>query len=107
MRNSLNDFVKSLKAKGYQVYGSHSRYYKDYKLGKVSYVLMPNAEAKILGALPTALARGGVSRVHIVTPDGKEYVGESRCCMSDNFNRKLGFTNALRRAYQVMQEDLA
>lgn len=43
------------------------------------------------------------TRIEILDPNGKEWVGMARCSVKDNYNRKLGNKIALNRALKNMQ----
>lgn len=43
------------------------------------------------------------TRIEILDPEGNEWIGEARCSIKDNYNRKLGNKIALNRALKNMQ----
>lgn len=100
--------VTALKAKGFRVKASHSRFYREYKNDKVQLVLTPNSEAiKLAGdALRYATPKGGKTIVTITAPSGVEFLAESSCSTLDTFNKHVGYNTAFRRALKVMMSYL-
>ena len=45
------------------------------------------------------------TRIEVLDPDGNDWIGESRCSIKDNYNRKLGNKIALNRAWKKMQSE--
>jgi hypothetical protein len=45
------------------------------------------------------------TRIEVLDPQGKEWIGESRCSIKDNYNRKLGNKIALHRALKNMKSN--
>jgi hypothetical protein len=43
-----------------------------------------------------------ITRIEVLDPNGKEWFGEARCSIKDNYNRKLGNKIALQRAIKKM-----
>ena len=101
--------VAALKAQGFRVKASHSRFYREKgESNKVSFVLIPNSEAVKMSEdmLQYATPKGGKTMVVITTPSGKEFVGYSVCSTSDTFNKHTGYDTAFRRAMKDLVANL-
>ena len=100
--------VTALKAKGFRVKASHSRFYREYKDGKAHLVLAQNSEVVRLAkdALQYATPKGGKTVVTITAPSGVEFWSESLCSPLDTFNKHVGYNTAFRRALKVMMGHL-
>lgn len=96
--------VTALKAKGFRVKASHSRFYREYKDNKVQLVLTQNSDAVKLAkdTLQYATPKGGKTVVTITAPSGVEFWSESLCSPLDTFNKHVGYNTAFRRALKVM-----
>ena len=86
--------VNSLRNAGFQVRVHHYRRYRKYEDGRIKTDLLPNSVADVKYSLPT----GGRTEVIVVDKDWNEYVGVSRCCEYDAFNKKIGVQLALTQA---------
>lgn len=87
--NTTKPTIKQLRQSGWKVRVMHTR-------DRVPVV------GKISGEGCTTLSNfGGYTRIEC-TPPGTEatYVGEAHCSDEDNFNRRIGNSIALGRAYQ-------
>lgn len=51
---------------------------------------------------PYAHLADKITRIEILDLNGKEWFGEARCSIKDNYNRKLGNRIALQRAIKKM-----
>lgn len=100
--------VAALKAQGFRVKASHSRFYREYKNDKVQLVLTPNSEAVKLAkdALKYATPKGGQTVVTITTPAGVEFSAVSACSKLDTFNKHVGYDTAFRRALKSVMSYL-
>ena len=74
--------IEQLRKDGYKVRVIHNR--------KIDFSDFPKTTIKF--------PQGGVTRVEVRTPDGKELVGEAVCHPEENYNKKLGVKIALGRA---------
>lgn len=68
--------VKSLRQSGYKVRVNHQRKMQGEELSPF----------------------GGLTRIEITTPEGKDLAGEAKCSTKDNYNKKIGVSIALGRA---------
>lgn len=49
-------------------------------------------------ATKDALAKGGITRIIIDSPNKEHFEGTAVCCRSDNYNKKLGVRIAIGRS---------
>lgn len=91
--------IDDLRSEGYFVSVCHSRYVKDsYTL---KWVLL--SQRQILdeyGSLEYVSCRGGFTTVHVTTPEGVKLYGYAKCSFNDNFQRKVGVSQAMKRAFE-------
>lgn len=76
--------IEQLKAGGYKVSVRHIRLIK--KNGELS-------------------ARGGKTVVVLTKPDGKVLVGEARCHSNDNYSKREGIIEALKKINQRVKDN--
>lgn len=90
--------VASLRQNGYKVRVNH---YRPYEYGEEG-VLYTRFMASVMSSYPNLggpKPRGGETRIEITTPNGETLNGVARCSDKDSFNRKLGVSIALGRAF--------
>lgn len=101
--NKTNLTIHSLRKQGYKVRACIKRFSKTDYLTVSQKRLQKNPndflflQKDLVGALRAP--KGGYYGVEITTPEGKELRGEAYCSPRDPFNRKLGMTISLNRAF--------
>lgn len=85
----------------YKVRIQHHRFFKQEYTNSFNQGLIPNHE---FATLEDANPRGGATTVNLIhKQSGLEYTGYSFCSTRDSFSRKIGASEALRRAYLLAE----
>lgn len=82
--------IHQLRREGYKVRVHHERDTID--------AMTINGIAKFLNA------RGGKTTIELTTPEGKTFVGESKCSKKENFCRRIGNSIALGRILEQLEK---
>lgn len=90
----MNLSIKTLRQRGYKVRVIHDRKYtKDNVFFGVQHKRIS--------------PRGGLTTIELTTPDKKITVsGKAKCSIEDNYNKKVGNSIALGRAFKSLHEKL-
>lgn len=96
MKNEIHE----LRQQGYKVQIQHKRRFKmcDGYMTRGEYEASPFTKMLNYYYKDTVNAKGGMTVVRVVTPDGTELTGTAKCSDKDNYNRKLGLKMSLGRA---------
>lgn len=93
--------VAEIREQGYRVYVKHRRRCVMYDIGG-----KPTEHFLKIEECPKecSITKGGYTFVEIVKGD-KSFKATSQCSVKDNFNKKVGLTVALGRAYKLANEN--
>jgi len=89
---------EELRSKGYKVIVDHYRFVKSTFGGKITLVPFYEIQNKDL-----IYAKGGVTYVNIVSPEGVESQAVARCNLTDNYRRRTGVSLCLNRAMAKLE----
>ena len=94
--------IRNLRRQGYKVRVLH---FRNFILNSINSNLKITSSKGIIASYDKPLPKGGSTIIELTTPDKLQTVrGSAVCSVKENYNKKLGNSIALGRAYKKLQQ---
>ena len=87
----MNHSIHQLRKQGYKIRVIHFR------------LPGPQPIQKLRESKTPPESKGGITRIELTTPDGKDYQAEAKCSKQDSFNRRIGNQICLGRIFKQIE----